>query len=60
MVRHALLLPVTLLLVSNLFAQQNDFDAFELTIPELQTAMGRGQTTSDQRLDVPDLPLSTN
>ena len=46
MIRHALLLLVAHLFVSNLFAQQKGFDAFELTIPQLQTAMERGQTTS--------------
>lgn len=48
MIRFALLLLVTLLLVSNLFAQPKGFDAFELTIPQLQTAMDNGQTTSKE------------
>lgn len=48
MIRHALFLLVAPLLVSNLFAQQEGFDAFELTILELQTAMEHGQTTSMQ------------
>jgi amidase len=48
MIRHALFLLVALLLISNLSAHQNGFDAFELTIPELQTAMERDQTTSQE------------
>jgi len=46
MIRNALLLLLAQLLVSNLSAQQKDFDAFELTIPEMQTAMEQGRTTS--------------
>jgi Asp-tRNA(Asn)/Glu-tRNA(Gln) amidotransferase A subunit family amidase len=48
MTRNALLLLVANLLVSNLFAQERQFDAFESTIPELQAAMESGETTSKE------------
>ncbi len=48
MTRKALIFLVANLLASDLFAQTRDFDAFELTIPELQAAMERGETTSQQ------------
>jgi amidase len=48
MTRKALVLLVANILASNLFAQTRDFDSFELTIPELQAAMERGETTSQQ------------
>jgi amidase len=48
MIRIAPLLLVANLLASNLFAQSPEFDAFELTIPELQSAMERGDTTSQK------------
>lgn len=46
--RNALLLLVNSLFASNLFAQSPRFDAFELTIPELQSAMERGDTTAQE------------
>ena len=48
MTRKALIFLVANLLASDLFAETRGFDAFELTIPELQAAMERGETTSQQ------------
>jgi Asp-tRNA(Asn)/Glu-tRNA(Gln) amidotransferase A subunit family amidase len=47
MSKKALLLIATSFLASSLFAEHQDFDAFELTIPELQAAMERGETTAE-------------
>jgi len=46
MTRIALLLLVFCTTASDLVAQQRNFDAFEMSIPELQSAMARGETTS--------------
>lgn len=48
MTRKALIFLVANILASDLFAETRGFDAFELTIPELQAAMERGETTSQQ------------
>ena len=48
MTRKALLLLVANLFASELSAQPPNFDAFELTIPELQSAMERQDTTSQE------------
>ena len=41
-----MILLATFLSASDLLAQTRSFDAFEMTIPELQAAMARGETTS--------------
>jgi Asp-tRNA(Asn)/Glu-tRNA(Gln) amidotransferase A subunit family amidase len=46
MLRKSFVLLLTFLLVSDLFADQQGFDVFELNITELQAAMERGDTTS--------------
>jgi len=48
MIRNVLLLLAVSLLTANLSAQSRGFDAFELSIPELQVAMERGETTSQE------------
>jgi amidase len=47
MSKKALLLIAASFLASSLFGEYRDFDAFELTIPELQAAMERGETTAE-------------
>lgn len=46
MARIALLLLVFCTTTSDLVAQQRNFDVFEMSIPELQSAMASGETTS--------------
>ena len=46
MIRNILVLMATLISFSDLVAQSEAFDPYERTIPELQTAMARGGTTS--------------
>jgi len=48
MPKSPLFLLVVCLLTSKMSAQTQDFDAFEMTIRELQTAMERGETTSQE------------
>jgi len=43
-----MILLAAFLSASDLLAQSRSFDAFEMTIPELQAAMARGETTSQE------------
>ena len=46
MARFTIVLLTVLFLISDLLAQEQEFDVFELTIPELQAAMEKGETNS--------------